>query len=127
MVEDKKPRIAIIDDSSLVLDSLSITLELFGWDVLAVNNRHGVAGHVARFLPDIILLDVKMPLLSGEDLVEILSEPFCAPQATILFHSNLEIEQLAEIHENSSAHGFIQKCDDPERLNRALRSYLEKD
>ena len=56
-----KPRILVIDDESAVRDSLKMTLEYDGNDVmLAATGEEGVK-LVEREAPDLVFLDIKMP------------------------------------------------------------------
>lgn len=61
----KKPLILVVDDSSTIRKLVSITLSEKGYDVVMAPD--GVEGIklVAERLPDLILLDINMPRLSG--------------------------------------------------------------
>lgn len=58
-------RILIIDDTASVLAALDYFLKSIGYDVaLAGNGRNGLQ-LAAEFSPDLILLDLEMPLMNG--------------------------------------------------------------
>lgn len=61
----ERVRILVIDDESDVLDTISVALELAGFDVLAAaDGSRGMALANAEH-PAAILLDVQMPALNG--------------------------------------------------------------
>jgi len=66
MTADSKPkRILIVDDESDVTDLLAYNLKAKGYTVETLNNPHGSIGLARTFAPDLVILDVMMPDLSG--------------------------------------------------------------
>jgi len=67
---DSRPRILIIDDEEVVLDSCTLILE--GMDCDLMTARTGEAGLqlVREQPPDIVFVDLKMPGISGFDVLE---------------------------------------------------------
>src|SRR5215475_1964856 len=64
-----KPRILVIDDDAGIRESLRMTLEYDGYEVLgAATGQEGLA-LVERDTPDLVLLDVKMPGMDGLDVL----------------------------------------------------------
>jgi two-component system nitrogen regulation response regulator NtrX len=64
-----KTRILVIDDEAAIRDSLRMTLEYEGYEVLgAATGQEGLA-LVEREAPDLVLLDVKMPGMDGLDVL----------------------------------------------------------
>src|SRR5215470_17653990 len=64
-----KPRILVIDDDAGIRESLRMTLEYDGYEVLgAATPQEGLA-LVERESPDLVLLDVKMPGMDGLDVL----------------------------------------------------------
>jgi two-component system, OmpR family, response regulator MprA len=58
-------RILVADDDRAIRDSLVRVLQLEGYDVAAVAEGAAVLDHVAREQPDLVVLDVMMPVLDG--------------------------------------------------------------
>ncbi len=71
-VHFKKPRILIVDDSRHIRDVIRSFYDEYGFDVLeAVNGREAV--EMARtHAPDLILLDIQMPVMNGYEAAVIL-------------------------------------------------------
>ena len=64
-----KSRILIIDDEAAIRESLKMTLEYEGYEVIgAATGQEGLA-LVERDAPDLVLLDVKMPGMDGLDVL----------------------------------------------------------
>jgi DNA-binding response OmpR family regulator len=63
-------RILIADDEPNIVVSLEFLMKQRGYDVLVVNNGEDALKAVGEFGPDLILLDVMMPRLSGYDLCQ---------------------------------------------------------
>jgi DNA-binding response OmpR family regulator len=58
-------KVMIVDDDKDLLDELSETLRLSGYDIIAVNDSVSVMPEVLKIRPDVILLDLKMPGKTG--------------------------------------------------------------
>ncbi|MGZ3649480.1 MAG: response regulator transcription factor, partial [Syntrophales bacterium] len=73
MMNVKKPLILIIDDEESLRDGCKQTLERSGYSVLTA--AEGVEGiKIAReHKPDIAFVDLKMPGISGMEIIEMLS------------------------------------------------------
>ena len=62
-------RVLIVDDDPDVVDYLSFFLEDNGYEVAAAENANVAKQEIARFRPDVVLIDVLMPGKSGLDLL----------------------------------------------------------
>lgn len=65
MPESKSRRILVVDDEADVTDLLAYHLKAAGFDVETVNNPNMSVGLARTFEPDLVILDVMMPELSG--------------------------------------------------------------
>jgi two-component system nitrogen regulation response regulator NtrX len=65
-----KPRILVIDDESAIRDSLKMTLEYEGYEVmLGATGEEGVK-LIERESPDLVFLDIKMPGMDGLEVLQ---------------------------------------------------------
>jgi two-component system response regulator MprA len=60
-----KPRVLVVEDDRSVRESVVLALSLEDYDVQSVNDGEQALEAVERELPDVIVLDVMMPVLDG--------------------------------------------------------------
>lgn len=61
-------RIALVDDDRNILTSVSMLLEAEGFEVETYNDGQSALDAFNRRLPDMAVLDIKMPRMDGMDL-----------------------------------------------------------
>lgn len=103
-------RIVIIDDSPLVLAMMADTLQDEGYEVCAAET--GLEAN--RFIfsaqpPDLILIDVMMPMLNGDQKVRLLKEREKSRDIPVLLMSSKPVDELAALSRSAGADGYIQK------------------
>ena len=65
-------RILIVEDNRDIAEIFSTLLEVEGFAVRVVDNGEGALGAALDFHPNLILLDVMIPVLNGFDVLEII-------------------------------------------------------
>lgn len=63
-------RIALVDDDRNILTSVSMTLEAEGYDVETYNDGQAAFDAFSKRLPDMAVLDIKMPRMDGMELLQ---------------------------------------------------------
>ena len=63
-------KILIADDEPNIVVSLEFLMKQKGYDVRVVNNGRDALAAIEEFQPDLVLLDVMMPLVSGYELAQ---------------------------------------------------------
>ena len=63
-------RVLIVDDEPNIVVSLEFLMKQKGYTVKAVDNGKDALDALREFAPDLVLLDVMMPLLSGYELAQ---------------------------------------------------------
>ncbi len=119
-----KRKVLVIDDSAMARELAAASLRAAGYDVEATENPITVPRLTANFKPDLIVVDVTMPALSGDDVVEILRKaekrpiPGAAPEAApiLLLHSSLPEVELSAICLRCRADGYLVKSNNPATL-----------
>jgi CheY-like chemotaxis protein len=74
--------------------------------------------------PDLVLLDVCMPTVSGDTLVKLFSKASPNSGTIILLYSALDEPLLRSKAKGAGAHGYITKTGDTAALLRAIRRWL---
>ena len=90
---DQKIKIAIVEDEKSIRDLYSYKFKLSGYEVKTAEN--GIKGLelIEEFMPDLILLDLRMPLLSGEDMLELLRENDWAKDIKVIVLTNISKDE----------------------------------
>ncbi|MEZ0492565.1 response regulator [Kineococcus sp. TBRC 1896] len=114
-------RVVVVDDEALVRSGLTMILQA-GGDVRVVGACSGedAVALVARERPDVVLLDVRMPLVDG---VTVLEEVLRAPSPpAVAMLTTFEGDQQVARALRAGASGFLLKDTDPLGLVQAVRS-----
>jgi len=69
---DNKKRILIVDDDDQLSNMYTTLLNIKGFTTQRVNNGEDALAAALEFKPDLILLDIMMPKISGFDVADIL-------------------------------------------------------
>src|SRR5579859_1492441 len=89
-------RIVIADDEPLIRIDLRENLESLGYEVVgeASDGKHAV--ELARKLrPDIVIMDIKMPEMTGIEALRLLTEENVAPVLLLTAYNDRELVQQA--------------------------------
>ncbi|MGK2857082.1 MAG: response regulator [Thermoanaerobaculia bacterium] len=104
-----KGKILVIDDSETALSIARRTLEAAGYSVLTSNSALRLPAIVHSEKPDLILLDVEMPALRGDQVLELTKLFDFLQKSPIVLHSSKPEEELKELVGRSGASGYIKK------------------
>ena len=123
-MQDRKKRILIIDDDpdQLYLGREILTRE--GYEVLTHQSPFGVAGLIRASEPDLLLLDVNMPMLPGDDLAAFLKADDRTRAVPIVLYSSTDELQLRNAVVRHRLEGYIRKGDLAE-LKRKVGYFLQ--
>ena len=117
-------RVLIIDDHTLFRDGLQGLLERHNIDVIgSLGDGHEGIRLAQELKPDIILLDMRMPSISGLDVLKQLQQSNFEAPIAMLTTSNDE-RDLVEALRNG-AKGYLLKDMDPDDVVAALREIVK--
>ena len=121
----KQRTVLVLDDSEICIELVRYALEEAGFGVEGTTSALGFTKLVNQVRPDVALVDVSMPALSGDKLVEILlrsGRHTCA----ILLHSDRPAEELRRLAHVCGATGYVQKAPECAGLVTAVRRALPR-
>ena len=72
-------RIALVDDDRNILTSMSMTLEAEEFEVETYNDGQSALEAFTKRMPDLAVLDIKMPQMDGMDLLQQLGQKSSVP------------------------------------------------
>ncbi len=83
----KRKKILIVDDDQSILEITKIILKDEGYDVVTLVGCPDIVGKVKRESPDLVLLDLWMPDISGEEMTYALRDNRSTKKIPILIFS----------------------------------------
>jgi DNA-binding response OmpR family regulator len=87
------PRILVVDDEHLIVDSLTYSLRQEGFEVKAVEDGESALAIVSEFHPDVIVLDIMLPDINGREVCRRLRS-FSAVPVIMLTARSDEIDRV---------------------------------
>ena len=91
MLRAKTMRIAIVDNNADFVRSIKLLLGLRGYEVTAFTCPIAALSEMAQAAPDVLIVDLSMPVLSGIQLVHELVQQDCSPDATVLISAHTDL------------------------------------
>jgi len=117
----KKTTVLLCDDHTIFREGLRLLLETAG-DIEVVGeaeNGHRAVGEAKRHQPDVVLLDIAMPLLNGVEAARQIARE--VPAAKVLILSSYSDEQYVRHAIAAGASGYVMKQTTSDDVLRAIR------
>ena len=120
-----KKLIVIIDDSELMLVMTSDVLTEAGYEVAAAINCIEANQYIfGKQKPDLILMDVMMPMLQGDTTVQILKKTEFTSDIPVIYVSSKSPEELAQMVAATGVEGYLCKPFSDEELLAKVRAII---
>ena len=119
----KKPRILMADDHSLILAALRKLVEVECDVVGTVEDGRALVGAAQKLRPDLILLDISMPLLNGLDAARQLTK--LVPESKVIILTMHASPTYATEAFQAGASGYLLKRSAASELSQAIQSVLQ--
>lgn len=104
-------KIAIIEDDPVINQMYRMKFEAAGFKVeVADNGTRGIA-MVKAFTPDIILLDIGMPEMQGDEALSIIRKDPASKDTPVIILTNLGEEEAPKTLRGLGIHSYIVKAD----------------
>ena len=116
-------RIALVDDDRNILTSVSITLEAEGFEVETYNDGQSALDAFTRRMPDMAVLDIKMPRMDGMDLLQRLRQKTSMP---IIFLTSKDDEIDEVLGLRMGADDYVTKPFSQRLLVERIRALLRR-
>jgi len=122
-MDDK--RILIVDDEEAVLNLLEKRLTTAGYSIIKSRDGREAIRLAKKERPDLILLDVKMPVLDGSSAAEILkSDPETKDIPRVFLTSLLTRQEEETFGHESGGNFFIAKDSSTDELLNEIKKYI---
>ncbi|AVO38413.1 response regulator transcription factor [Pukyongiella litopenaei] len=117
------PKIALVDDDRNILTSVSMTLEAEGFEVETYTDGQAAHDAFSRRLPDLAVLDIKMPRMDGMDLLQRLRQRTGMP-VILLTSKDEEIDEVLGLR--MGADDYVKKPFSQRLLVERIRAILRR-
>src|SRR4030088_3259111 len=124
LVEGRQPVVLVVDDDDLVRKAVRLTCETEGYAVVEVQRGADALTSLEASRPDIVLLDLMMPDVSGFDICREIRRAGHRVPVLILSAKNDEIDVVLGLE--MGADDYIQKPFRPRELLARIASHLRK-
>lgn len=122
-IRRKKPRLLIADDHSIMLAGLRKLVEGTCDVVGAVEDGRALVEAAERLRPDLILIDISMPLLNGMDAARLIKKS--VPDAKLIFLTMHASPIFATEALQAGASGYLLKQSAASELPYAIETVLK--
>jgi CheY-like chemotaxis protein len=116
-----KPRILVVDDDLPILTLMRNLLREFGFEAVVAGNGTQALAAAREQTPDLVLLDINMPEMSGSEVIRELRRDHSGHLPILILSGEpmapKEVEALG-------ANGAVQKPFDVPELMQQIRDYL---
>lgn len=123
--EQAKPKALIVDDDVMVQQTVAAILELHGYETWRCSDALSAVAMLEHEQPDVLLTDIRMPGMSGTDLLlRLRREKYGFPVIVMTGYADMDAAVDAV---KGGAFDFVRKPYDPEQLvqsvDRAVKHY----
>jgi DNA-binding response OmpR family regulator len=117
-------RILIAEDEHDIRELIIFTLKFAGHEVYPTSNGEEAYQMVAQVMPDLILLDVRMPRMTGYEVCEQIKSNADTKDIPVVFLSAKGQESEVKMGIEAGADEYILKPFSPEQLVERVKSIL---
>ncbi len=123
---EQRPKILIVDDEPFNVDYLEQELEDLNYNTISAANGQEALAQVAAESPDLVLLDIMMPLMDGfEVLARLKADKSTHDIPVVIISAMNDIQSVARGIEGG-AEDYLPKPFDPVLLQARISACLEK-
>ena len=123
-MDGQQARVLVVDDDALIRKAVRLTCESEGYAVDEAERGAAVLGHIDTSRPDIVLLDLMLPDLSGFDVCRDIRAAGHRMPVVILSAKNEEIDVVLGLE--IGADDYINKPFRPRELLARIAAHLRK-
>ncbi|MFZ5905310.1 MAG: response regulator transcription factor [Chloroflexota bacterium] len=119
-------KILIAEDEPDIRDLVAFTLRFAGYEVVAASNGEEAVELAPRENPDLILMDVRMPRMTGYDACRVMKADPDLKHIPIVFLSAKGQEAEIQTGLEAGAEEYLLKPFAPDQLTDRVRAILAK-
>ena len=121
---EKKPHILLVDDEQDITSNLSAYLNRSGFETSTAGDGEEALQQVKQLVPDLIVLDVLMPIMDGREMLRKLRQADDWTPVILLTQVGEASERAMALEEG--ADDYLNKPFDPHELVARMRAVLRR-
>jgi two-component system cell cycle response regulator DivK len=121
---NRKHRILLIEDDNSVRELFSTLLERSGYEVVEADYALPAMFRAVHFTPDLILTDLRMPMMNGLELIEQFKGHAETKDIPVVVVSGSASDADREAAFEAGCAGYISKPIDASHFARQVAAYL---
>lgn len=107
----RRRKIVILDDDEVLVGTAAALLERAGFEVATCVTTFNRLNFVMEHKPDLVLLDVNMPMVTGDEIFRLMQDHARLRDFPVVFFSSNEEGELRRLVNRSGARGYIAKSE----------------
>jgi len=125
MKKAKPKTILLVDDEPLWLDAMRVVLKDEGYRAITVTSGEEALAKLQKSKPDLILADVRMPIMNGFDLFQKIRENPRFDNIPVVFMSSIDDYYAKRTAKELGADGYLTKPGFTEDLRRSVENLFK--
>ncbi|MET0795213.1 MAG: response regulator [Polyangiaceae bacterium] len=121
---ETRKTVLIIDDDPTILETARRLLERDGLQVLVYSQASDATNFAVQHRPDLVLIDVNMPVLSGDSLATLFKGHARLSSTPLVLFSSNEEGALRRMAKAVGALGYISKAEMGTGFSRRVLGFL---
>ncbi len=125
-IPERAIRTVVVDDTEAVLDAICALLQCDSRIEIVGRATNGVEAldAVASLQPDLVVMDINMPVMGGIQCTALLAQHF--PTLKVVLMSGLDSPKIREQCRNNGADAFAYKVNFREDFAQAMRTMFQE-
>lgn len=123
---DGKPKILVVEYDRVQRDLILLALMRIDCEVLALQKGKDILQAIETYRPDIVLLDLFLPKISGLDVLEDIQQRGALSQLTVIVVSGMGFGEIVEQAREKGAYDFLIKPIDTDLLIKRVARALKR-
>ena len=119
-------RILIAEDEPDIRELIAFTLRFAGHEVTTTSNGEEAVQQASQIIPDLILMDVRMPKMTGYDACRLMKTNPALKDIPVVFLSAKGQDSEIQTGLDAGAEDYLLKPFAPDQLTQRVRTILAK-
>ena len=119
-----KPRVLYVEDEKDLQDLMTHMLQFLGYEITCADNGKMGVERAEEWKPDVILMDVRMPVMDGPEAIAVLRSKPDTKDTPIYVVSAYNDAATRDACKQAGADDFFTKPIDIEKINATIKAAL---